>query len=290
MSERRPEGKKQPPFKWDVLNTFPDHEPTDEELAQLALGKLRRLLGKKEQGTELNFLEKALLSAIEKPPVRAIEVEASRLLEDLPKEISQSNPEEVDTLRQLEDLLGEVSKGNLEASRLLEDLGEKPSEESIKEAESLNRGRHVLIRVSSQATKEMHRRELSTQFHFRKMYEEGQITDNDMESLYDSTTLLLEGARNVGYKWLADENNRQIIFRDTIVPSYIIFQNANYVRRAAELVIDHERKAKPYPEDIMDNPGVEKEFALRIKSAMQKASKIYSINSSFQEVESYFTL
>jgi len=243
------EEKPRQPFKWEILNSFPTHEPTDQDITPLLLKQYQRLT--KHRGQEdLGPADKALLGAIEG--------------------ITEEERTELNGDSGLTDFL----------------IG----------------GRQILLRDLKECT----RQTLSEQYLFRRMYEEGSITDSDMEKMYNSAEEIVKAGQEI-YSWDVTEENlnrwKNMIFRRALVPAYLTFKDSDLVQQTIRLVINYEKKTKPLPQgaELMEvlidrwartdnielRPG--RQYRLGLLAGVLKAQEIFQADKTFHAVESYFT-
>lgn len=205
--------------QWPILNTFPNHQPTAEEIRFLLWTKYNRILGQ-----------------------------------------PTNNPDEK---KNHDELLGAVV-----------DMDHTDEEKELQA-------------------------ELIPQFQFRKLYEEGKVSDNDMARLYETATRSARYSRDnfnpiVGYNGVSTRED--FFFRTAIVQAYLTFQSIEQVERLIDLIIEHGNthpKDQGYWAQIMVDKGTVKDYDPRdykfqVLPGLRKAKEIYEENHSFDKVEAYF--
>lgn len=166
--------------------------------------------------------------------------------------------------------------------------------------------------------------EISPLYKFRRMYEEGQITDEDMQVLDEAAA---RGSSYNSSHFDGDHSaaaDKDKLFRRAIIPAYLTFRDPDLVARTVDLVIQHgeSHQYKPpfdivslaeklneelpeYPEDDPQlaadlMPGVistiaealqgpQRSYKFTIEHGLAKAEYVYRDNNTFVAVEAFFS-
>lgn len=176
-----------------------------------------------------------------------------------------------------------------------------------------------MVRVQEQTM----RGELAPLLAFRKQYEEGKISDEDMQILDEAAK---RGSSYNSRHFDGDHSaaaDKDELFRRAIIPAYLTFQDPNLVARAVHLVIQHgeshayrppfdiastmEKLNEELPEYPEDDPqlapdlipnmistiaevllGPQRSYKFTVEHGLAKAEYVYKDNNTFTAVEAFF--